>query len=175
MNIIERRRLVAVALACATAVAFAVAVAFVLGTTSGETSGPRIGDHWHAPYEVIVCGQSQPPIAEFPHSSGIHSHGDGIMHLHPQTASGENRGASVAQFFKNSGGWFDAYFAPEGCITGDPTVLRADSGVHPLGSGFQPVAQACSEMEESAFRTVDRDYVPRDGDCIRVVFDEPGP
>jgi hypothetical protein len=97
------------------------------------------------------------------------------MHLHPQTAAGEDGGASVGQFFKNSGGWFDAFFAPEGCDPGEPVVLRADSGIHPLGSGFQAAAQSCSATEASVFRDVGRDYVPQDGDCIRVLFGEPAP
>jgi hypothetical protein len=121
---------------------------------------------------VIVCEQPQPPIAEFAHSSGIHTHGDGIMHLHPQTSAGEGGGASVAQFFKNSGGWLDFTFAPEDCTIDydHPLVLRGDSGVHPLASGFAPASETCNALAESDFAPVDRDYIPGDGDCIRIIF-----
>ena len=147
----------------------------LLNAASTGSTGPYIGDHWHAPYEVIVCGRAQPPIAEFAHSTGIHTHADGIMHLHPQTLGGEGRGASVAQFFKNSGSWVDFSYAPDGCnIAGlDPVVLRADSGIHPLGSGFAAAGHVCSTMAEGEFRRVSQSYVPSDGDCIRIIFGEP--
>jgi hypothetical protein len=147
----------------------------LLNAASTGSTGPYIGDHWHAPYEVIVCGRAQPPIAEFAHSTGIHTHADGIMHLHPQTLEGEGRGASVAQFFKNSGTWVDFSYAPDGCnIAGlDPVVLRADSGIHPLGAGFNRAIVACDGKPESDFDRVDPRYVPLDGDCIRIIFGEP--
>ena len=131
-----------------------------------------MGEHRHAPYEVVVCGEPQPPIAEFAHTSGIHTHGDGIMHLHPLTAEGEGAGASVGTFFKNSGGWFDSSFAPAGCITehGDPLVLRADSGIHPLGASFADASAMCNSIAQSEFDRVSPDYVPQDGDCIRIVY-----
>jgi hypothetical protein len=149
------------------------ALAIMLIDSAGGTSGPRVGDHWHVPYTVIVCEQAQPPIAEFAHSSGIDTHGDGVMHLHPETPAGEAGGASVAQFFKNSGGWLDFTFAPEGCrIDYDhPLVLRGDSGVHPLASDFAAASETCNALAESDFAPVDRDYIPGDGDCIRIIFE----
>ncbi|MGH9203341.1 MAG: hypothetical protein ACRD2A_19105 [Vicinamibacterales bacterium] len=172
MNRGQRWRLITVASACAGALALAAVAVLLVDAASGGVSGPRVGDHWHAPYEVIVCGQPQPPIEEFSHTSGIHTHGDGIMHLHPITAAGEGSGATVAMFFKNSGGWFDSSFAPEGCSIedGDPLVPRADSGIHPLGSGFSAASEVCNAIAESAFQGVSRDYVPKDGDCVRVLF-----
>jgi len=112
--------------AAAAAVLFAVLIVLTLEVAASGDSDPRVGDHWHAPYSVFVCGQRQPSIAEFPHSSGIHTHGDGIMHMHPRTPGGEGRGASVAQFFKNAGGWVDPALTPEGCAIdySHPIVLR---------------------------------------------------
>lgn len=172
MDRAQRLRLTVLA-ATTSALLLCGAMAVVLiDSASGGSSGPRVGDHWHVPYAVIVCGQRQPPIAEFPHSSGIHTHGDGIMHLHPQTSAGEARGASVAQFFKNSGGWVDFTFAPEGCTIDydHPLVLRGESGVRPLASGFAEASETCNSMADSYFVPVNRDYIPGDGDCIRIIF-----
>ena len=166
-----------VASAAAGALAIAAVGVLLFDAASSGDSGPTIGDHWHAPYQVIVCGQPQASIEEFAHTSGIHTHGDGIMHLHPLTAEGEGSGASVARFFKNSGGWFDFSLAPLGCSIKDannPIVLRADSGIHPLGSGFSAARDVCNSMADLEFGRVSRDYVPQDGDCIRIIIGETG-
>ena len=175
MNRAQRWRLIIVATASAGALAVAAVAVLLFDAASSGDSGPRVSEHRHAPYEVIVCGQLQPPIEEFSHTSGIHTHGDGIMHLHPLTAEGEGSGASVAMFFKNSGGWFDFSLAPEGCSIKDannPIVLRADSGIHPMGSAFSAARDVCNSMNESEFSRVSRNYVPKDGDCIRIIFGE---
>lgn len=171
MNSDELRRLAIAAGAGVAGVALAVGFVLFLEARDGG-SGPRLGDHWHAVYDVFACGDLQPPIGEFAHSSGIHTHGDGIMHLHPQTTEGEGSGASVEKFFKNSGGWLDFALAPDGCQFdySNPIVLTADSGIHPLGSGFVAARALCSSFSESRFRKVARGYVPRDGDCIRIIF-----
>lgn len=177
MNRAQRWRLIIVATASAGALALSAVAVLLFGAASSGDSGPRINEHWHAPYEVVVCGQLQPPIEAFSHTSGIHTHGDGIMHLHPLTTEGERSGASVAMFFKNSGGWFDFSLAPEGCSikdANDPIVLRADSGIHPLGSDFPHASDRCNSMDESEFSRVSRDYVPQDGDCIRIIYRETG-
>jgi hypothetical protein len=172
MNRTQRLRLTFLAAASAAALFAAAAAILLLDSASGGAFGPRIGDHWHAPYAVIVCEQLQPPVAEFAHSSGIHTHGDGVLHLHPQTTEGEGDGASIAHFFKNSGGWVDFSFAPEGCAIEyrEPLVLRADSGIHPLGADFSAAIEMCNSIAEGDFGPVSQGYVPLDGDCIRIIF-----
>lgn len=172
MNSAERRRLAFAAVPGVLLVTLAVVLVLALEVAVAGNSGPRIGDHWHAVYEVFVCGERQPPIAEFPHSSGIHTYGDGILHLHPFTAEGEGQGASVEKFFKNSGGWVDFALAPEGCAIdySNPAVMIADSGIHPLGSGFAAARSICGSFSNNGFRSVARNYVAKDGDCIRIVF-----
>jgi hypothetical protein len=81
----------------------------------------------------------------------------------------------VESFFKNSGGWFDVFLVSEECVTSEPTVLRADSGIHPLGSGFAEAAAVCEELSTVAFEEVGPDYIPRDGDCLRIMFGESEP
>ena len=54
-------------------------------------------DHWHTAYGVYICDKF---ITAFPHGLdqnaadplGIHSHGDGVIHIHPfsSTTSGKN-------------------------------------------------------------------------------------
>src|ERR687898_61611 len=41
---------------------------------------------------IYVCGEWQPEIPEFENDLGIHTHGDGVIHIHPfsQNAAGED-------------------------------------------------------------------------------------
>jgi hypothetical protein len=54
---------------------------------------PKVGDHWHAALGVYECDHFAPNVKDSgrdPH--GMHTHGDGIVHIHPfdRTASGAN-------------------------------------------------------------------------------------
>jgi hypothetical protein len=85
-----------------------VTIVVVLGTVGVYTSRtaridaanknggahPKVNaDHWHAAIGVYQCDHFAPNIKDSgtdPH--GIHTHGDGVVHIHPfdRTASGEN-------------------------------------------------------------------------------------
>jgi hypothetical protein len=60
-------------------------------------------DHWHAAYGVYVCDSFLAPIPEFEDPEGIHTHGDGVIHVHPfvDAASGSN--ARLGVFLENAG------------------------------------------------------------------------
>jgi hypothetical protein len=49
-------------------------------------------DHWHAAYGVLLCDQLAPPIQDQRDPKGIHTHGDGLIHVHPfvRAAAGDN-------------------------------------------------------------------------------------
>ena len=62
---------------------------------------PQIGDHWHAPYTVYICGDALPTDEE---SDGqVHSHGDGRIHIHPQSAVDVGRNATLQRYFASVG------------------------------------------------------------------------
>jgi hypothetical protein len=62
------------------------------------TRGAEPGDHWHASYKIFICGKR---LANYPTVEGeIHSHGDGFMHIHPQTAPYSGNNASLATFLR---------------------------------------------------------------------------
>ena len=158
----------------------------------GATGDPRIGDHNHAAYVVIICGEKQPPIRVFEDSQGIHTHGDGIIHMHPFNTAGEGPGAAVRRFFEYGAGQLtqdlvkvpgskDTFKAGQNDCNGQPAevrVLRADSGIHPLGGGqvgssFSDAISECNAMPESKYQVVGERYIPKDGDCIRIIFGPP--
>ena len=59
--------------------------------SSTDNSPPRIGDHWHAAYGVDVCGKFLSPITDQTDPIGIHTHGDGVIHIHPFQLSGSRK------------------------------------------------------------------------------------
>jgi len=67
-------------------------------------------DHWHAALGINVCGTWQPNAPEFAQrfgsqlTAGIHSHGDGLVHIHPYTSDEAGERATLGRFFDN-GGW----------------------------------------------------------------------
>ena len=74
----------------------------VVDPTATPAAGPVSGDHWHAAYEVNICGEAQPPIQTFP--GGVHTHADGFIHIHPFTEEEEGLGATLSKFFEYAGG-----------------------------------------------------------------------
>lgn len=84
----------------------AISIVVILGTVLVVTSRnetqervgargqehPTINEHWHAAYGFYFCDQFSPPLADNGRDPlGVHTHGDGIIHVHPfsQAASGK--------------------------------------------------------------------------------------
>ena len=67
--------------------------------TEGRASAsvrPRVNhDHWHAAYGFDICGTFAPSIPQFETPDGIHTHGDGVIHIHPFTASASGKNATL--------------------------------------------------------------------------------
>jgi len=65
-------------------------------------SGAQPGDHWHANYTVVVCGETKQP---FLYSQGdIHTHGNGRIHIHPHSANSAGPEANLQNFIESVGG-----------------------------------------------------------------------
>ncbi len=135
------------------------------------TGAPRIGDHWHAPYQFFACGEKQPNAGTW--ESGVHTHGDGIMHIHPFQTFEEGSGARMVKWFEYGGGKLtnDSIKLPQSnvrewkngdtCPDGKPGELQVF--VTRVGS---------STEERLKGNDLDR-FNPHDGDRIRIVFGPP--
>lgn len=64
--------------------------------------GPTQNDHWHATYEVVICGEKQEQYPQTP--GGVHTHGDGQIHIHPHTPLETGQNANVRLFFSSLNG-----------------------------------------------------------------------
>ena len=79
-------------------------VAFAANDRKSEDDVPPVlGDHWHAAVGFYICGEFQPDIAEFESRVGIHTHGDGVIHIHPSSAGGAGENATLGAFLEGAG------------------------------------------------------------------------
>ncbi len=69
-----------------------------------EAAAPILGDHWHAAYGVSVCGEFLPALGDARQdTSGIHTHRDGLMHIHPFSTRYTGDGATLGAFAEQVG------------------------------------------------------------------------
>ena len=118
-------------------------VAFARGEDAADADvEPLLGDHWHAAYGINICGEWQQPLTDGPQDPfGIHTHDDGVIHIHPFTSGAAGEKAQISKFFDQVGldvsddeisfpGSGDEYKeGEEGCGDTNPTVrlLRWDA------------------------------------------------
>jgi hypothetical protein len=70
---------------------------------AAATTPPVLGDHWHAAYGVYVCGSFLPSFTKGldPNAAdplGIHSHGDGVIHIHPFSSETSGKNATLGKY-----------------------------------------------------------------------------
>ena len=68
-----------------------------LGSPTSKVA-PKTTDHWHVAYGVWVCGSWLDPVQKQDDPKGVHTHGDGIIHVHPYVASAAGKRATFARF-----------------------------------------------------------------------------
>ena len=73
-------------------------------STSATVAAPTFGDHLHEAYGVYVCDGYIPPLADrLGDRYGIHTHEDGLIHVHPTAAESTGEGAVLARFAEEVG------------------------------------------------------------------------
>lgn len=60
-------------------------------------------DHWHAAYGVFICDHFEPPVTVQTDPEGIHTHGDGVIHIHPTLSRAAGKNATLARFVSATG------------------------------------------------------------------------
>ncbi len=148
-----RRRLIQVG-----AVGVTVAVAAIILTASSRPKPPRVGDHWHARYLVVICGM---PVPDLPLTIGAgHTQGDGVINIEPKMAADAGTEANLGRFFASARMRFahDQIAFPNGQVfrNGDRCPDGTTGTVRLLVNG-------------RPHRALER-YVPLDGDIIVVQF-----
>lgn len=73
------------------------------GEDSRPSVGPALGQHYHAVLGVNVCGEWKPSTPQYAAPTGIHSHGDNFIHLHPRSSAGVGKRATVGLYLDQAG------------------------------------------------------------------------
>ena len=130
----ERREL-GFPLALAVVVILGVALVVFARSSRTPAASPRVGnDHWHSAYAIYDCDQFLPAFTSAADPDGIHSHQDGVVHIHPWNSSAAGDQADLDVFFEAmgaritddeiSGPGIGVLEAGSDC-NGEPTVIRA--------------------------------------------------
>lgn len=76
--------------------------------SEASAEAPTVSDHWHAAYGMYVCDEFLPPLTDAgPDTTGVHTHGDGVIHIHPFVGSAAGRNATLAKWGEVVGVDFD--------------------------------------------------------------------
>ena len=158
MNRAELRRFIVVVLPFSVLVALGASAAVtVMGTD--PAGDPGLGAHWHAPYQVWICGERQPNFPGW--ESGVHTHADGIIHIHPFQAFEEGRGSRLVKFFEYGGGLLTQ---TEMKMPGSTRTIRNGDRCPDGTAGVLRVQVNEEPLDDWA------EYIPADGDRIVISF-----
>lgn len=143
-------------------------VASAAGRDSSSRAAPILGDHWHAAYGVYTCGEFLPPLNDQqPDESGIHSHGDGLIHIHPFSTRYTGDDANIEAFGENTG-----------LELTDDSITVANRGTWTNGDecdGEPGVVQVkvWEGLQDEEGRLLDSDFAqfaPQDGELVTIAF-----
>jgi hypothetical protein len=153
-------------------IAIAVLVAaWQLYESFTKDEDPKVGDHIHAALGISVCGFPAENAPEFEFKAGegegenakagLHSHGDGLLHIHPFTEDEAGENATVGLFMEYAG--FD--------VGDDHLTLWDDLNVSngdPCPDGRPGNVRWSVNGEEQDGNPAD--YKPDDQDVIEIAF-----
>lgn len=134
---------------------------------TGESTPPKLGDHWHAAYGLYDCDNFQPPLTDqVSDETGIHTHADGLIHIHPFSTAYTGANATL-----NAWGITVGLELTDDSIT-TPTMDRENGDACGDEEGIVQV-KVWSGPEDETGRTIDSDlgdYAPQDFDIITIAF-----
>ena len=95
-------------------------------------------DHWHSAYGIYVCDEFLPDLPEFtaPQNGGNHTHGDGLIHVHPFSTARAGENATLVNWFTDAGA----------VLGGGDTLSETELGV-PGGDRYIEGETTCEEVE----------------------------
>jgi hypothetical protein len=69
-----------------------------------DAVAPKLGDHWHAAYGIYDCDHFIPNLQDVKQdTTGLHTHGDGLMHMHPFGTQYTGHGANIGNWGDTTG------------------------------------------------------------------------
>jgi hypothetical protein len=113
-------------------------------------------DHWHSAYGIYVCDTFEPDLPEFtaPQNGGNHTHGDGLIHVHPFSPARAGENATLVNWFTDAGavlGGGDELSESRLGVPGGETYVEGDDSCDGLEGN--PIVQVA--VWDSAFAAVE--------------------
>ena len=127
-------------------------------TAAGD--GAQIGDHWHSSLLMEICGET---MTLPPSGTGIHSHGDGLIHVHPYNLEEAGLGANIGRFFDS----FPLEIYPDRVETLEGEIYQNGDPCPDGTIGTVQVLVNGQDITETF-----REYTPKDEDTVEVYFRE---
>jgi hypothetical protein len=127
-------------------------------------------DHWHSAYGIYVCDEFLPDLPEFtaPQNGGNHTHGDGLLHIHPFSPARAGENATLVNWFADAGevlGGGDQLAEDTLGVPGGETYVEGDDSCEGVEGG-DPIVQVA--VWDTAFAAAE------DEDPDRVVTEDFG-
>ncbi len=132
------------------------------GGNAGAQTGPDIGEHLHAALGINICGQWMPNTPQYESAKGIHSHGDGFIHMHPYSRAGANENATVGLFLSQA----DEKISNDSIELGGKTWKNGDECPN-LDKKPGKLRWSVNDKEKQGNPAR---YVPSDRDIIAIAF-----
>ncbi|GIU85331.1 MAG: hypothetical protein KatS3mg008_2106 [Acidimicrobiales bacterium] len=152
-------------------------VLVVLARSSREEAAavpPRLGlDHWHAAFGIWGCDKWLPnPTDTQGDRYGIHTHGDGLIHIHPTSSAAAGENAKLRVFFDEIGLEIDedSFTTAAGDTFREGSRCKGGRGVIQL-LRWRPGE---FDGEPQVIEEDIADYRPRNGEALALVFRKPG-
>lgn len=137
------------------------------GRQGGADVSPLLRDHWHAAYGVYACDTFLQPVGDAkPDESGIHSHSDGLIHIHPLSTRYTGAGANLAAFGETTALELDddSITMPNGQTYQDGDDCGGEPGA--VQVKVWDGGQGEGRLLEADFA----DFAPQDGDLVTIAF-----
>jgi hypothetical protein len=132
----------------------------------------RAGDHWHAALGFDVCGSFLPNIADEKDVSGIHTHGDGVVHIHPFSSLAAGKRATLNVFFKTVSA---KVTSTEIRLPGQPAKSNGDKcGDKPGVVQVKTWPSRAPDTAGTLYTGNPSDLRPKDGELITIAFQPKG-
>jgi hypothetical protein len=128
----------------------------------------RAGDHWHAAIGFDICGTFAPNISDQTDVSGIHTHGDGVVHVHPFSQVAAGKRATLGVFFKTVKATVSS---SEVRLPGQPAKKDGDKcGDKPGQVQVRTWPSRNPDAKPVVFSGDPSDVHPKDGELITIAF-----
>ncbi|MET0728430.1 MAG: hypothetical protein ABWZ76_09075 [Acidimicrobiales bacterium] len=101
---------------------------------------PQLGDHIHQAIAINVCGEFLPDLPEFESQVGIHTHGDGVIHIHPFSQLGVGANATLDRFLTDA------------TEEGDLDVSLSDTKLTYLDETYEEGETECEGVDDPQLR-----------------------